>query len=125
VVSAHREPSSAKPPVNETGPVQWPSPIRDRYWKDEDGTEWHPRSGGQCPPPKRLRQLMNSAETRVLLFYGPDGPTEVALADRDALQDRATPYLYGEPRRGDHTNFYAAEFRDGRRRSLLVIEQVC
>ena len=68
---------------------------------------------------------MDSAETRVLLFYGPKGPTEVALADRKALQDRAAPYLYGEPRRGDHTNFYAAEFRDERRRSLLVIERDC
>jgi hypothetical protein len=68
---------------------------------------------------------MNSAETRVLLFYGPDGPTEVALVDREALQERATPYLYEEPRRGDHTNFFAAEFRDEQRRSLLVIEEVC
>jgi len=68
---------------------------------------------------------MSSAETRVLLFYRPDGPTEVGLVDRQALRDRALPYLYGEPRRGDHTDFFAAEFRDERRRSLLVIEQVC
>jgi hypothetical protein len=68
---------------------------------------------------------MSSADTRVLLFYGPDGPTDIGPADREVLRDRATPYLYGEPRRGDHTRFYAAEFRDERRRSLLVIEQVC
>ena len=67
------------------------------------------------------------ARTGVLLFYGPDAPTEVAPADRDALWQRMSPYLRERVvrARGDHTDFFTGEFRDDDRRVLLIIEEVC
>jgi hypothetical protein len=76
---------------------------------------------------KRVEHLLGSPEVRVLLFYGPDAPTEVSPGDRGALWHRMRPYLResvgGAP--GDFTDFRVAEFKDDQRRSLLVIEESC
>lgn len=107
--------------------VEWPSAIRAREWVDAGGTRWHPRSGGETPPKKRLEHLLTSPEARVLHFYGPDAPTAVALPDREALWQQVRPYLREPVVRApnDHTDFRVAEFRDEQRRSLLVIEESC
>ncbi|MCC2322274.1 hypothetical protein [Cellulomonas xiejunii] len=104
---------------------QWSSPIRDGEWLDAYGARWR-RRGGLCTD-KRVRRLLGSPEVRVLLFYGPHGPTEVEPADRDALWQRMCRYLKEPAVRdpGDCTDFDAGEFRDDQRRTLLVIEESC
>lgn len=74
-----------------------------------------------------MRHLLSSPEVRVLLFYGPDAPTEVQPADRDALWERMRRYLREPVARvpGDYTDFDAGEFRDDQRRTLLVVEESC
>jgi hypothetical protein len=101
-----------------------PVAVRDLpgQWVDADGTSWRLRGGE--PPVKRVEHLLRSPDVPVLHFYGPDAPTEVAEADREALWQRVRPYLrqtVQEP--DDHTSFDVAEFKDGRRRYMLVIEE--
>jgi hypothetical protein len=75
---------------------------------------------------KRVEHLLRSPEIPVLHFYGPDAPTEVAGPDREALWERVRPYLRETVREpGDHTTFDVAEFKDDRRRYMLVIEEGC
>jgi hypothetical protein len=105
----------------------WPSPIGDGEWVDSDGVRWRLRGPGHHVPVKRVKKLLLSPDVRVLLFYGPDAPTEIESADREACWHRVRPYL-SEPlirARGDHTDFFAAEFKDDRGRCLLVIEESC
>jgi hypothetical protein len=48
------------------------------------------------------------------------------VPDREELWQRVRPYHRGtvqEP--GDHTSFAVAEFKDDRRRYMLVIEESC
>lgn len=107
------------------GGLEWPSPLRDGEWLDASGTRWLRRGGLLAE--KRLRHLLSSPEVRVLLFYGPDAPTEVAPAHRDALWQRMRRYVRQPVVRvaGDHTDFDAGEFRDDQRRTLLVVEESC
>jgi hypothetical protein len=78
-------------------------------------------------PTKRVEHLLRSPEVRTLLFYGPDAPTEVGPADREALWQRVRPYLREPSLRDphDHTDFNVAEFKDEQRRLLLIIEESC
>lgn len=116
-----------EPTSSGTDEVVWPSPIYDGEWVDADGIRWHRRGEGQPVTTKRVHQLLRSPEVRVLLFYGPDAPTEVASPDREALWQRMRPYLFRPVTLAskDHTFFNAAEFKDDRRRLLLVIEEHC
>ena len=118
---------TAEPSASGGGVVEWPSPIRDGEWVDAAGTRWRLRGERWQIPAKRVEHLLRSPEARVLLFYGPDAPTEVAPADRDALWQRIRPYLREPVVRapGDFTDFQAGEFRDDERRSLLIIEESC
>lgn len=106
---------------------EWPNPIHDREWVDADGIRWRARGDAQAISEKRIKQLLRSPEVRVLLFYGPEPPTEIMPADRDALWLRVRPYLRTSPvrARGDHTYFAAAEFKDDQRRLLLIIDESC
>ena len=104
--------------------IPWPSAIVPGEWVDADGTSWHLRGGE--PPVKRVEHLLRSPEVPVLHFYGADPPREVGEADREALWQRMRPYLRQTVREpGDHTTFDVAEFKDGRRRYMLVIEEGC
>ena len=125
--SALPEPAVEPIASGERVEVEWPSPIRDGEWVDPAGTRWRLRGARWQTPAKRVEQLLRSAETGVLLFYGPDAPTEVAPADRDALWQRIRPYLRQPLVRapGDFTDFFAGEFRDDQRRALLIIEESC
>lgn len=107
--------------------VEWPSPIRDGVWVDAAGTRWQLRGErSQQTPAKRVEHLLRSADVKVLLFYGPEPPREIAPGDRDALWQRMSPYLRSaEAGTSDSTDFLAGEFRDGERRSLLIIEEFC
>jgi hypothetical protein len=69
------------------------APIRDGEWLDAAGTRWRLRGERWQTPAKRVEHLLRSPEVRVLLFYGPDAPTGVGPADRDALWQRMRPYL--------------------------------
>jgi hypothetical protein len=91
---------------------------------DAEGTSWHLRGGE--PPAKRVEHLLRAPDVPVLHFHGPDAPTEVGEADREALWQRVRPYLRETVREpGDHTTFDVAEFKDDRRRYMLVIEEGC
>jgi hypothetical protein len=117
----------AEPSASGGGVVEWPSPIGDGVWVDAAGTRWRLRGERWQTPVQRVEHLLRSPEVRVLLFYGPDAPTEVGPADRAALWQRMRPYLREPVVRapGDFTDFHAAEFRDDGRRSLLIIEESC
>ncbi|SDO45925.1 hypothetical protein SAMN05428965_4025 [Geodermatophilus sp. DSM 45219] len=114
--------TGASPSVGDA--VPWPSAIVPGTWVDAAGTSWHLRGGE--PPVKRVEHLLRSPEVPVLHFYGPDPPREVAEADRETLWQRMRPYLRETVREpGDHTTFDVAEFKDDRRRYMLVIEEGC
>ncbi|HEX8080787.1 MAG TPA: hypothetical protein VF557_11295 [Jatrophihabitans sp.] len=118
---------AAEPSACDGGTVEWPSPIRDGEWVDAAGTRWRLRGGRWQAPAKRVEHLLRTPEARVLLFYAPDAPTEVAPGDRDALWQRMRPYLRESVVRapGDFTDFQVGEFRDDERRLLLIIEESC
>ncbi len=117
-----RQPPAATDGSSVGDAVPWPSAIVPGEWVDAEGTSWHLRGGE--PPAKRVEQLLRSADVPVLHFHGPDAPTEVAEADREALWQRVRPYLRETVREpGDHTSFDVAEFKDDRRRYMLVIEE--
>ena len=122
-----QSPTTADPPDgSEAGAVEWPSAIRSGRWVDAEGTQWHLRGGVGDLPEKRVVHLLRSPEVAVLHFSGPDAPTEVALPDREALWQRVRPYhceMARDP--SDHTDVAVAEFKDDRRRYLLVIEESC
>jgi hypothetical protein len=104
--------------------IPWPSAIIPGRWVDAGGTSWRLRGGDV--PEKRVEHLLRSPDVAVLHFYGTDAPTEVAVPDREELWQRVRPYHRGtvqEP--GDHTSFAVAEFKDDRRRYMLVIEESC
>jgi hypothetical protein len=117
-VTAEEEPSSGEA-------VPWPSAVRAREWVDPDGTRWR-RRGGPADV-RRAERLLRSADVRVLHFYGPGAPTEIAPGDREALWARVRPYVRDRFIRvpGDFADFEVAEFKDDDRRSLLVIEESC
>ncbi|OLR94434.1 hypothetical protein [Actinokineospora bangkokensis] len=104
------------------GLVEAPSAIRGKGWVDADGKRWVRRGGGV--EVKRAERLLASADVRVLHFCGPDAPVEVAVGDRAALWERVRPYLRGRGKEV-HADFAVAEFRDGQRRTMLVIEESC
>lgn len=117
-------PASSDEPPSAGDTIAWPSAIVPGEWVDADGTSWRLRGGE--PPVKRVEHLLRSPEVPVLHFHGPDAPTEVAEADREALWQRVRPYLRQTVREpGDHTTFDVAEFKDDRRRYMLVIEEGC
>ena len=121
-----RRPAPAAPDQSSSvgDAVPWPSAIIPGQWVDAEGTSWRLRGGE--PPVKRVEHLLRSPDVPVLLFYGPDAPTEVPEADREALWQRMRPYLRQTVREpGDHTSFDVAEFKDDRRRYMLVIEEGC
>ncbi len=105
----------------------WPEPIHDGEWTEADGTWWQLRGAGQEISVKRIKKLLLSPEIRVLLFYGPDAPSEIGPDDRQALWQRMRPYLTGTvvSDKNDFTDFRAAEFKDDRRHRLLIIEECC
>ena len=117
-------PAEPGPASSGNDAVEWPSAIVPGRWVDGDGTSWHLRGGE--PPVKRVEHLLRSPEVPVLHFHGPDAPTEVAGPDRAALWERVRPYLRETVREpGDRTTFDVAEFKDDRRRYMLVIEEGC
>jgi len=67
---------------------------------------------------------MGDPEVRVLHVYLND-VNDVTADERDGVLARIRPYLKGEPtyEPGDQTDFDAAEFKDDRHRSLLIIEE--
>ena len=106
------------------GAVEWPSAIRSGRWVDAEGTHWHLRGGVGDLPEKRVVHLLRSPEVAVLHFSGPHAPAEVALPDREALWQRLRPYHCETAREPDDPMHVAvAEFKDDRRRYLLVIEE--
>jgi hypothetical protein len=118
---------AAEPSASGGSTVEWPSPLRDGEWVDGAGTRWRLRGERLQTPAKRVEHLLRSPEAAVLLFYGPDAPTEVAPGDRGALWQRMLPYLREPTVRtpGDFTDFRAGEFRNDDRRQLLIIEESC
>ena len=121
-----RRPAPAAPDQSSSvgDAVPWPSAIIPGQWVDAEGTSWRLRGGE--PPVKRVEHLLRSPDVPVLHFYGPDAPTEVPEADREALWQRMRPYLRQTVREpGNHTSFDVAEFKDDRRRYMLVIEEGC
>ena len=116
--------ASSDQPVSTGDAIPWPSAIQQGHWVDAEGTSWRLRGGDILE--KRVEHLLRSPDVPVLHFYGPDAPTEVAVPDREALWQRVRPYHRGVVREpGDHTSFDVAEFKDDRRRYLLVIEEGC
>jgi len=105
-------------------PVQYTSPIADRAYTDEHGVRWRMRGGK--PRWSRIEHLMGDPEVRVLHVYLND-VNDVTADERGGLLERIRPYLKGEPTHepGDQTDFDAAEFKDDRHRSLLIIEEYC
>ena len=104
-------------------PHVWQQPVRDGVWTDADGTVWRLRHNVGL---RRIARLVAAPDVRVLLAYGPDDPTEVPPIDRADLWARALPYLQDRAgAAGDHTSFVVAEFRDDRRRVLVVLEESC
>lgn len=102
----------------------WPDPIRAKQWVDAEGTHWRLRGEGSISA-KRLEHLLGSPDVEVLLFYGTGDPSPVPPGDRERLWRRIRPYIEGRGPRTDQTDFWAAEFKDDRRRSLLIIEESC
>jgi hypothetical protein len=106
--------------------LPWPQPIGDGRWTDDDGIDWHlrgRRSGRAIlVSGPTLRRLLKRADPRVLHAYGPR-PVEVDGPERDALMARVDQYFAGEA--PPHNGFLLAEFRDGDRRVMLVVEEFC
>ena len=105
----------------------WPAPIHDRGWTDADGTRWQLCGAGRVASVKRIKKLLLSPEVGVLLFDGPDAPSEVGPDGRQALWQQIRPHLTGTVVRdkNDYTDFRAAEFKDDQRRRLVIVERSC
>ena len=100
----------------------WPRPIRDGVWTDDDGVRWRVRGARTEVAHGRIRRLLERPDLRILHAYGLH-PTEVDGRDRATLLERVGRYLAGEA--PPHSEFALAEFRDDRRRVMLVIEESC
>lgn len=100
----------------------WPQPISDGHWTDEAGTYWQIRGRRASLSRPALRRLLKLAGLRVLHARGPE-PIEVSGPEREALMERVEQYFAGEA--PPHSAFRLAEFRNGDRAVMLVIEEAC
>jgi hypothetical protein len=116
-----RDTEPATPP-----PVQVPYfPWRTaREYTDAAGIVWRRR--GRPPRWSRVRQLLLDPDVRVAHAYLQD-VRNVPPAERDPFLAKVRPYLTGsrEPAPGDHTGYFAYEYKDDTGRTLLVIEETC
>jgi hypothetical protein len=104
-------------------PVTFPSPIGAGEYVDEQGVCWRLRTAELRW--SRVSRLMGDPAVRVLHVYL-DEVRDVTAEERVRLLARIRLYVKGEPReRGDFTDFDVGEFKDDRRRSLLVVEESC
>ena len=100
----------------------WPRPIRDGQWIDDCGIHWHIRGGGIEPTGPALRRLLKRTDLRVLHAYGAH-PREVSGREREALLERVGRFAAGDA--PPHSAFWLAEFRNGDRQVMLIIEEAC
>jgi hypothetical protein len=107
-------------PERSTG--EWPRPISNEQWTDADGVRWRIRGRVIEPSGPPLRRLLKRPGLRVLHAYGAD-PREVSGRERDALLERVERFAAGDA--APHSAFRLAEFRDGDRQVMLVIEETC
>jgi hypothetical protein len=98
----------------------WPAPIRDRRWTDRHGAQWRMRGG--LLTARQARRLLRRPDVIVLHIYGFD-PRLVTGLERDALTARIEEFFAGyAPPMSD---FAIAEFRNGQRQVMLVVQESC
>jgi hypothetical protein len=98
----------------------WPAPIRDRSWTDRHGVQWRMR--GELLTPRRVRRLLSRPDVAVLHIYGPD-PRLVTGLERAGLISRIEEFFAGDA--PPMSDFALAEFRDGQRQIMLVVQEYC
>jgi hypothetical protein len=98
----------------------WPAPIRDRRWTDRHGAQWRMRGG--LLTARQADRLLRRPDVTVLHVYGLDSPVVTGL-ERDALTVRIEEFFAGcAPPMSD---FAIAEFPNGQRQVMLVIQEYC
>jgi hypothetical protein len=103
-------------------PMTFRSPIADREYVDERGRRWRLR-GGELRVRRAERLVLDPLVPVVHVYL--DQISDVATEDRKDFLAKIRPYLDGTAPREDHTDFVAAEFKDGDGRSLVVVEESC
>ena len=89
------------------------------------GVHWHfrgRRGGAALLAGPALRRLLKVTGLRVLHVYDPH-PAEVSGPEREELLARINQYFSGEA--SPHREFRLAEFRNGDREDMLVVEEFC
>jgi hypothetical protein len=98
----------------------WPSPIGDEHWVDQQGSRWQMRGG--LLTAEQAQRLLRQPEVAVLHVCGVS-PRQVTGPEREALTGQIEQFFAGcTPSMSD---FAIAEFRDDQRRVLLVVQESC
>ncbi|WP_030529667.1 hypothetical protein [Phycicoccus jejuensis] len=98
----------------------WPSPVADRSWVSDDGTEWRMRGGpiGE----REVRRLLRRPDVRVLHVYGTE-PVELPAKEASEVLDALQVFYDG--RAQPFADFVVADFRSNDHDVLIVIEESC
>ncbi len=99
---------------------QWPTPIRDRQWVDEQGTVWRMR--GPEIRRRELTRLLKRDDVRLLHVYGLD-PTVIPKSDTGPLVTRVEEFFAGDA--PPMSDFVLGDFRDDQRRVMIVVQESC
>jgi hypothetical protein len=101
--------------------IEYLQPIRSGEYTDEAGVLWRMRGGERSWA--RIARLIRDPRVRVVHVYLNE-VREVAPEDRESLLSTIRPYVDG-PAPDDHTDFTAAEFKDGNHNSMVLVEETC
>ena len=101
--------------------IEYLQPIRSGEYTDEAGVLWRMRGGELSWA--RIARLIRDPQVRVVHVYLND-VREVAPETREDFLSTIRPYVDG-PAPDDHTDFTAAEFKDGNHSSMILVEETC